>query len=188
MDHGGHSMPMRCSMNMLWNTQIENTCVVFRQWHIYTKGQFVLSFVAIVALGVLYEWLREFQKTLDRRIALSLAQQGKGKARVSGRSTPEAEREETGLLSGRLVILALFSALSHCRTPVPPLSRILRAATYGLTVFLSFFLMLVFMTYNAYLVLAVVLGAAVGNYVFSSHMDVDSVLSGTSAGKGMACH
>ncbi|TFK53534.1 copper transporter [Heliocybe sulcata] len=181
MDHGGHSMPMMCSMHMLWNTQIENTCVVFSQWHIYTKGQFLLSFIAIVALGVLYEWLREFQKTLDRRIALSLAQQGKGKGRLSGRSTPDAEREETGLLSGRL-------ALKKAGTPVPPLQRVLRAATYGLTVFLSFFLMLVFMTYNAYLILAVVLGAAAGNYVFSSHMDVDSVLAGASGGKGMACH
>ena len=34
------------------------------------------------------------------------------------------------------------------RTPVPPVSRTLRAALYGATVFLSFFLMLVFMTYN----------------------------------------
>ncbi|EPQ57094.1 Ctr copper transporter, partial [Gloeophyllum trabeum ATCC 11539] len=145
-------MPM-CSMNMLWNTQIEDTCIVFPEWHIYTKGQFVLSFIAIVALGVLYEWLREFQKTLDRRIALSLAQQSKGKGRSSGRNTPDGELEETGLLSGRRL-------LKKAGTPVPAIPRVLRAATYGLTVFLSFFLMLVFMTYNAYLIVAVVLGAA----------------------------
>lgn len=34
------------------------------------------------------------------------------------------------------------------RTPVPPITRALRAALYGATVFLSFFLMLIFMTYN----------------------------------------
>lgn len=34
------------------------------------------------------------------------------------------------------------------RTPVPLVSRAIRASLYGATVFLSFFLMLVFMTYN----------------------------------------
>lgn len=93
--------------------------------------------------------------------------------------------------------------------PIPPISRAIRALLYGATVFLSFFLMLVFMTYNvcchflaigyafehllhhlfqAYLIGAVVIGAAIGNYVFSSHMDVDAVLAGTGGGKGMACH
>jgi copper transporter 1 len=47
--------------------------------------------------------------------------------------------------------------------------------------------MLVFMTYNAYLILAVVLGAAIGHYVFNSRMDVDVVLA-SAGGKGMACH
>lgn len=73
--------------------------------------------------------------------------------------------------------------------------------------FLSFFLMLVFMTYNvrtqsiwpkphllihnvqAYLVLAVVLGAGLGHFYLSDKMDVDGVLaSGGEDGKGMACH
>lgn len=34
------------------------------------------------------------------------------------------------------------------RTTVPPLARTMRAALYAITIFLSFFLMLVFMTYN----------------------------------------
>lgn len=34
------------------------------------------------------------------------------------------------------------------RTPLPFLPRLTRAALYGAQVFLSFFLMLVFMTYN----------------------------------------
>lgn len=40
------------------------------------------------------------------------------------------------------------SAYILCRTPVPPVSRVIRALLYGLSVCLSFFLMLVFMTYN----------------------------------------
>ncbi|GJF00677.1 Ctr copper transporter [Phanerochaete sordida] len=193
-DHGGHDMPMpgdstpvqRCAMNMLWNTQIEDTCIVFRSWHISTTHAFIFSCLAIVALGVLYEWLREAQKISDARIAATLSAQNKGKARggmVSGRSSPEIEGEEAGLLTG------IRATKEHNGIPVPTGMRLSRAALYGAQVFLSFFLMLVFMTYNAYLILATVVGAALGHYIFNALMDVDAVLAGSSgAGKGMACH
>ncbi|PSR71183.1 hypothetical protein PHLCEN_2v12942 [Hermanssonia centrifuga] len=150
MDHGGHSMPTtpsppvkRCAMNMLWNTQIENTCIVFRSWHISTTQAFVFSCLAIVALGVLYEWLREAQKVMDRKIAATLSAQGKGKGRGGpvSEDSPESE-EETGLLTGLRVVKESEGVA------IPPALRFSRAVLYGAQVFLSFFLMLVFMTYN----------------------------------------
>ncbi|KAH9484858.1 Copper transport protein ctr6 [Psilocybe cubensis] len=207
MDHGGHGghdghdMPTmaRCKMNMLWNTDIIDTCIVFKSWHIRTSTGFLLSCLAIVALGVLYEYLRGVQRDLDKRIALSLAA-GKAKGRERSRTrdgdsgqsegnvatlvdVEEVDSEEAGLLTGRR---ALKSSLTG--TPVPPVSRALRAAVYGATVFLSFFLMLVFMTYNAYLIFATVLGAALGHYIFGATINVDAILSESSGGKGMACH
>jgi copper transporter 1 len=90
------------------------------------------------------------------------------------------------------------------RVTVPLVPRIVRATLYGSTIFLSFFLMLVFMTYNvsfsphyqastltssqAYLILAVVLGAAIGHFVFGESLDVDAVLAGQVNAKGAACH
>lgn len=42
---------------------------------------------------------------------------------------------------------------------------------------------------QAYLILAVVVGASVGHYVFGAQMDVEAILSGGgSSSKGMACH
>jgi len=180
-------------MNMLWNTQTINTCIVFRQWHISSTFSFVLSFFVIVALGILYEYLREVQKTVDRRIAAGLRGSGAELARESrsgsraASSSPEvlSEVEDAGLLTGRRAL----KRASGCGTPVPLVARITRAVLYGLTVFLSFFLMLVFMTYNAYLILAVVAGAALGHFIFGKELDVEGVLSGVGAGgKGMACH
>jgi len=194
MDHGGgHAghgdMPMgpRCSMNMLWNTQIINTCIVFPQWHIYSHTGFVISCLAIVGLSVLYEYLRLVQKKYDIHVAQQLVASGKGKARsatpsASGRNSPEIDYEESGLLSGRKALKAPIG------TPLPPVTRAIRASLYGATVFLSFFLMLVFMTYNAYLIAAVVVGAAIGHYVFGSTMNVNAVLSDATAPRGMACH
>ena len=103
MDHGDGGMDMggMCSMNMIWNTQIEDTCVVFDWWHIRSKVGFVASFFVIVALGVLYEWLRVGARDVDRLIARRLVAEGKGKARTrSGRATPESDSEAAGLLGG----------------------------------------------------------------------------------------
>ncbi|KAA1472832.1 Ctr-domain-containing protein [Dentipellis sp. KUC8613] len=157
--HGGMDMEPKCSMHMLWNTQIVDTCVVFQQWHISSKFTFALSFFAIIAISVGYEWLRAYQRSVDERIALALS---RGKGRDRG-------------LGGAVV-------------PVPLFQRLLRAVLYGASVFISFFLMLVFMTYNAYLILAVVIGAGAGHFIFGGQMDLDSVLNGGNAGKGMACH
>ena len=117
-DHGGHDMPMptgpKCSMNMLWNTQVADTCVVFRSWHISGPAALFGSCVAIAALGVLYEYLRVASARLDRRIAATLSAQGKGKtsmavgAAVVSASSREPEdeldSEEAGLLTGALVV------------------------------------------------------------------------------------
>lgn len=93
-------------MNMLWNYQIEDTCIVFREWHIHSMTGFIFSCIAVAALGVLYEYLRLVQTRVDREVAAALSAQGKGKARgtgagsVSGRSSPAIDSEEAGLLTG----------------------------------------------------------------------------------------
>ncbi|CAE6449846.1 unnamed protein product [Rhizoctonia solani] len=178
MDHGGHGgmdMGPKCDMNMLWNTQIIDTCIVFKSWHISSNGTFLLSFVAIVLLCVAYEWLRRAQTILDVRIARSIA---KGKTSTFGQDSPT----EDAPLHPRVFKQRAVATLS-------PGARASRAALYGASVFLSFFLMLVFMTYNAYLILAVVLGASIGHYVFGAQMDAEAVLNNAGVGgKGMSCH
>ncbi|KAM0722684.1 hypothetical protein Q7P37_002125 [Cladosporium fusiforme] len=56
--------------------------------------------------------------------------------------------------------------------------RTIKAAFYGVQVFYSFFIMLLFMTYNGWIMLAVGVGAFVGYLLFG----------GSSATKSAACH
>ncbi|QRW21273.1 copper transport protein CTR2 [Rhizoctonia solani] len=139
-------------MNMLWNTQIIDTCIVFKthfvQWNIL-------------------------------HLVCGDCSSGCGGKTSAIRAESPAEDEP---LNPRVFKQPMVATLS-------PGARISRAALYGAQVFLSFFLMLVFMTYNAYLILAVVLGAAIGHYVFGAQMDAEAVLSNAGVGaKGMACH
>ncbi|KAG8905888.1 hypothetical protein FRB99_008029 [Tulasnella sp. 403] len=66
--------------------------------------------------------------------------------------------------------------------------RLLRAALYGTLVFISFFIMLVFMTYNGYLIISVIIGAMLGHYILNQELDTTPEGSGAVASNGMACH
>ena len=56
-------------------------------------------------LGILYEWLREAQKAMDRKIAATLSAQGKGKA-ATRVSEADLDSEEAGLLTRSSVVKA----------------------------------------------------------------------------------
>ena len=108
----------KCKMNMLWythtfslffietnpnprNTDIIDTCIIFRSWHVSSISFFIGSCISIVLLCIFYEYLRVFQRKMDHHIALSLQAKGKGKPQVSsGRNSPD-DSEDSGLLTGR---------------------------------------------------------------------------------------
>ncbi|SCU86939.1 LAFA_0E03840g1_1 [Lachancea sp. 'fantastica'] len=138
MNHGDMNQGHKdmCSMNMLFTWNYENTCVVFKWWHIRTVPQLVFSMIVIILISHLYEYLKYYA-------GRSVATGGSG----NGRS-----------------------------------AKISRASWYGLQVGFSFMLMLVFMTYNGWLMLAVVMGAAWGNYSWGNST-VDN--GGT---RSLACH
>ncbi|KZT57797.1 Ctr-domain-containing protein [Calocera cornea HHB12733] len=178
-DHSMHSSaaaaPMRrCSMNMLWNTQVEGTCVVFRQWHIGNMGEFIGSFIAILLLGLLFEYLRVLQVKMEKRIAASMVRE-RGVEHAPGTESPGEEA----------LLLARASRMGVAKVAIYP--RIIRACLYASSTALSAFLMLVFMTYNAYLILAVVLGAGIGQFIFEANIDPEAVLFGVNT-KGAVCH
>ena len=107
---------------------------------------------------MLYEYLRMLSRDFDRRIAVKARIGRRTPQTASGRSTPDPDSEDTELLRGMGVArkqgfvrynappLTLLTSLR--RFTVPPLYRVIRAILYGTSVGLSFFLMLVFMTYN----------------------------------------
>lgn len=61
-----------------------------------------------MVLGIFYEYLRDFQRKLDVRIAQSLLSNGKGKSRASSRAiSPDGEQEESGLITERHILKTL---------------------------------------------------------------------------------
>ncbi|KAI1429903.1 Ctr copper transporter family-domain-containing protein [Xylaria sp. FL1777] len=187
MDHGGHGgMPMpMCSMNMLFTWDTTNLCIVFRQWHVRGTASLVFSLLAIVAICAGYEALREGTRKyelwlLNQEAAHSSGAQNERNEDRYQDNDPNHGREPVAETTPFLGIERIGAGLSSSSEPsVSQRARILKAILYGVQNFYAFMIMLLFMTYNGWVMIAVAVGAGLGYYVFGSN---------TRATKETACH
>nr|OQO30581.1 hypothetical protein B0A51_01207 [Rachicladosporium sp. CCFEE 5018] len=158
MNHGdmdmGHGEQPMCSMNMLFTWSTENLCIVFSSWRVTSSASLIISLAAIVALTAGYEALREASRRYEMRL----------EQRVEGMTS---RGERSSLLW-----------VGQGRGAEEQTGRVVKAAFYGVQVFYSFFIMLLFMTYNGWIMVAVGFGAFLGYLLFG----------GSSATKSAACH
>lgn len=129
----------------------------------------IFYMLAIFGLAVLYEYSRLLPGMLELSIRSS------GSIRIR-RSSYDGARDP--LLGERAPTPVMWSNVRGHYTTTQKLQR---SALYTHNVALSFFLMLVIMTYNAWLIPAVLSVAFVGHLLFHSLPQVE-------AEKGVACH
>ncbi|KAI0136640.1 Ctr copper transporter family-domain-containing protein [Xylariales sp. AK1849] len=143
--HGGHGgMSDMCNMNMLFTWDSTNLCIVFRGWHVRGTTSLVFSLLAIVAICIGYEALREGTRRYESAVS---------------------HRQETAPRRNQVAI----SKQAH----------VIKALLYAVQCFYAFMMMLLFMTYNGWVMLAVTVGNFAGYLMFGT---------GTKATKETACH
>ncbi|KAK7744949.1 copper transpport protein [Cytospora paraplurivora] len=146
-------------MSMLFTWDTTNLCIVFEKWHIRTTPGLLFSLLAIVVIGMGYEALRA----------------------ATRRYEVEANRRLDSIPRGDNVTetTPLAWAIGQNQAHVNKRVHLVKAALYALQTFYAFMLMLVFMTYNGWVMVAVTLGAFLGYLVFGGP---------TTATKETQCH
>ncbi|PCD19482.1 hypothetical protein FGRA07_05231 [Fusarium graminearum] len=177
--HGGGGMTDMCSMNMLFTWDTNNLCIVFRQWHVRSTTSLLFSLIAVIILAIGYEALRSvsrrYEQSLDNRVrsvpsklSISISRLYTTSAHISYPGNPKYERKQ----NAALYPLALSGQADQR-------AHLIKAVLYALQNFYAFMLMLVFMTYNGWVMVSVSLGAFLGYLFFGQR---------TSATKENACH
>ncbi|KAH7364235.1 CTR2 long splice variant [Rhexocercosporidium sp. MPI-PUGE-AT-0058] len=158
MGHGdmGSGTPM-CNMNMLFTWDTTNLCIVFKWWHIQTTAGLLFSLLAVVALTAAYEAIRSSSRRYEEYV------------------TKKAVEAPLGAVTERTP----FLWTGRNQVEVSQKAHVIKAVLYALQTFYAFMLMLLFMTYNGWVMLAVGVGSFVGYLVFGNN---------TSATKDSACH
>ncbi|KAJ8180553.1 hypothetical protein LV164_002727 [Aspergillus fumigatus] len=192
MDHGHGDMDMggQCNMNMLFTWSTKDLCIVFSQWHITGPFSLLMSLIVIVLLTAGYEGVRQATRKYEAaqaqrlnvfstttatiaRLKPSLTNGVQGNEFADESATTNVPSSQTPNESSPLV------AGRDNRRAVEQRGKIILAALYAVQVFYSFFIMLLFMTYNGFVMLAVAVGAFAGYLVFGDNQ---------SAAKTVACH
>lgn len=174
--------------------------LLFRPWYIITAWQYALSFIGVFVAALLFEYLKTVQARLSRWEQESIR---------SSSSLHHNNGETCSLLSAsgginsatesRFALSALATTPQHCCDMSLAL-RLAKAIMHGVQIAFSYFLMLVVMTFNAGLFLAIIAGATVGYFRFTAikqhcppGLHVDSTLpeeeqQASSDTSGAACH
>ncbi|XP_045200544.1 high affinity copper uptake protein 1-like isoform X4 [Mercenaria mercenaria] len=128
--------------------------ILFETLRTKDVGGLVGACVAIFALAIIYEGLKVFREMLLQKAMLT----GNKYAISNGSSS-----QDTMVISNKNVGAAdrKFSSL-HMMT----CSHFVQTVLHMVQVFISYCLMLVFMTYNVWLCLSVILGAGIGYFLF----------------------
>ncbi|XP_029468505.1 high affinity copper uptake protein 1 [Rhinatrema bivittatum] len=142
--HDHNSMNM---MRMTFYFGYQHVELLFSGLMINTPGEMAGAFVAVFLLAVFYEGLKIAREGLLRKSQVS----------IRYNSMPVPGPNGTTLMETHKTVGQQMLSLPH----------VLQTVLHIVQVVVSYFLMLIFMTYNGYLCIAVAAGAGTGYFFFS---------------------
>lgn len=156
-----------------------NETILFSSWTISSVGGLIGSMVAIFLMATLYEGLKYYREylfwktynLLEYRPVCAPPPDRTVEEQRSGTSAPTVQYIGEVIHKKPWVVLELLYGKSliayfHYSPTMISWNHLYQTLLHIIQVTLSFLLMLIFMTYNVWLCLAVVLGAAVGYFLF----------------------
>lgn len=132
--------------------------ILFSWWNVSDIGGFVGSLIAIFIMALLYEGLKYYRKHLLWKTYSGL--------QYCAVSPPDKAVTNSGAPDEPNGIRPVPHVLERNAPRMLSKAHSWQTLLHGIQVFVSYMLMLVFMTYNIWLCLAVVLGSAVGYFLF----------------------
>ncbi|XP_015040895.1 high affinity copper uptake protein 1 isoform X1 [Drosophila persimilis] len=158
---GGTGTGMEHMMSMAFHFGYNET-ILFSWWHIDTVSGLIGSMIAIFLLALLYEGLKYYREYLFWKTYNLLEYRP-----VTGpQRNPEAPRLPSAAAAAPSPVQYVGEVVHKQPPSMLSVNHLYQTLLHILQVTLSFLLMLIFMTYNVWLCLMVVLGAAVGYFLF----------------------
>ena len=138
------------------------------QWHIKNNGMFAVSCIGVMTMVVLLESLRHLGRVYDAHILRQFQHRIKAS---SEQSSPVACESEG--YSPPPLYTTIFRAT--------PVQQLIRSLIHAVTVGLAYILMLLAMYFNGYIILCIIIGGFLGNFLCNWLM-VEVLLPGSSSG------
>jgi copper transporter 1 len=133
-------------------------------WHITSRGMFAGSCIGVILLVMSLEFLRRASKEYDCYIVRQA--QLKQQQQQSADHVPESQSDNG---SGKTPALATTAPTSSNVRGFRPniFQQLIRALLHTLQFAVAYFIMLLAMYYNGYIIICIIIGAFLGAFVFS---------------------
>ncbi|KAM0282367.1 hypothetical protein ACHAQH_003046 [Verticillium albo-atrum] len=155
-----------CKISMLWNWQTIDSCFISETWRITSTGMFAGSCIGVVLLVLSLEALRRAGKEYDRYLIRSHASAATVVSSVS--SGAASNDSASGGKNGSEVTAPLGAGGVAIIAPFRPslLQQAVRALLHLLQFGVAYFVMLLAMYYNGYIIICILIGAYLGAFIF----------------------
>lgn len=165
-DEGGDMMMMMMTMTFgSWSDY--ELKIVWEGWDVKTKGQFALSWFAVVLMTIAYQGLKYWHSSLDSRmVSLNLKRNGSGDEAVLPNEKTSLDLTTPSGNPKTAMYEKLLDNVIGGASEVPLKLVVLHAALAAFNYALALILMLVAMTYNPSLFMALIVGYFLGDIMF----------------------
>ncbi|RHZ71411.1 hypothetical protein CDV55_108493 [Aspergillus turcosus] len=184
MDMGGMSGmdgmgSSSCKISMLWNWYTIDSCFLSSQWHNTSRGMFAGSCIGVICLVICLEFLRRVGREYDAFIVrrARLRNQYLSATASSQRLAPASDTDadtNTKNSPDSTGAASKGAAQTTCpafedKTPVRPtlIEQLVRALLHMLQFAVAYFVMLLAMYFNGYIIICIFIGAFLGSFIFS---------------------
>ncbi|CAG8957257.1 hypothetical protein HYFRA_00010679 [Hymenoscyphus fraxineus] len=181
-----------CKISMLWNWYTIDACFISRTWRITTPGMFAGSCIGVILLVISLEFLRRVSREYDRYLSHSFLPSPSANptndnpsSSPSSSSLPTANNTSnntstkntsstdengtkiniTGKGQGRLREVFRGNRNGRYKPTLP--QQAIRATLHMVQFTIAYFIMLLAMYYNGYIIICIIIGAWLGAFLCS---------------------
>lgn len=149
-----------CKISMLWNWETIDACFLSESWQIKSNGGFAGLCIGVVLLVILLELLRRLGQIYDQYL---IYQRRKTTNALAATVVNNSSDTANGALIAKEITPTLVSPMS-LRPNV--WQQAIRALIHTLHFALAYWIMLLAMYYNGYIIICIIIGAFIGFFTF----------------------
>ncbi|KAL8968873.1 MAG: hypothetical protein Q9183_002264 [Haloplaca sp. 2 TL-2023] len=175
----GMGMGNGCKISMLWNWNTVDACFISSTWRITSNGMFAGSCIGVILLVMCLEALRRLQREYDAYLVRQYRKRNEpvgtsfhdNEPQINDRSDVEASAKNGGndvtITSKSSRDSSTSGVLKPQRLRPTVFQQAIRAFIHMLQFAVAYFIMLMAMYYNGYIIMMIIIGSYLGSFFFS---------------------
>nr|OQO24871.1 hypothetical protein B0A51_06880 [Rachicladosporium sp. CCFEE 5018] len=151
-----------CKISMTWNWYTIDACFIADTWRITSSGMFAGSCIGVILLVIVLEGLRRESREYDALLVR------KRKTTVAAGPVARSGSESGADPEKRGAVAQTSTAPTGGKSFKPTLGeQLVRATLHMLQFAVAYFVMLLAMYFNGYIIICILIGAFIGAFAFS---------------------